>query len=191
VQPAGSLLGNLQQVNHAPKLVLTCHDRLPFVQPRLWADMALQGEVILRQRACSGCHALFWICEHCDRGQRYCSPACRSHARRQQRRGANDRYQRSPEGQLDHRDRQQKYRRRCRERTRVTDQGSLSIASSTPFGCGISPATPAAASSIFRATCVPRGPEKRPSPSPRCIVCGRSGRFVDPFPRIPRYPRSR
>ena len=31
--------------------------------------MALPGEVVLRQRICygSGCHAVFWICQHCDR----------------------------------------------------------------------------------------------------------------------------
>ena len=60
--------------------------------------MAFQGEVVLRQRVCHGnrCHAVFWVCEHCDRGQRYCSPACRAAARVQQRRRANGRHQRSP-----------------------------------------------------------------------------------------------
>ena len=48
---------------------------------------------------------------HCDRGQRYCSVACRPQARLQQRRCANCRHQRSPEGRLDHRDRQREYRR--------------------------------------------------------------------------------
>ena len=88
--------------------------------------MAIPGDVILRQRVCSsgGCHAVFWICQHCDRGQRYCGPTCRTQARLQQRRCANCRHQRSPEGRLDHRDRQREYRRR-QARTRVTDQGSF------------------------------------------------------------------
>ena len=62
--------------------------------------MGFDDEVILRQRVCrgSGCQAVFWICQHCDRGQCYCSPACRSQARLQQRRSANCRHQRSPEG---------------------------------------------------------------------------------------------
>ena len=53
--------------------------------------MDRHGEVVLRQRVCPavGCHAVFWICRHCDRGQRYCSDHCRSQARRGQRRRAN------------------------------------------------------------------------------------------------------
>src|SRR5271167_4519162 len=91
--------------------------------------MARHGEVILRQRACRGCHAVFWICPHCDRGQRYCCPSCQIQARRQQRRSANRRHQQSPEGRLDHRDRQRDYRYRRRIQARVTDQGSASLTS--------------------------------------------------------------
>jgi hypothetical protein len=45
--------------------------------------MTLYGETVLRQRVCrgSGCHAVFCICQHCDRGQCYCSVACRAAAR--------------------------------------------------------------------------------------------------------------
>jgi len=163
--------------HHASKLVLTCHDRLPFVQPRLRTGMAIHGEVILRQRVCrgSGCHAVFWICAHCDRGQRYCSLACRGEARLQQRRCANCRHQRSPEGRMDHRDRQREYRRR-RAQARVTDQGSLSIISPALCGCG-TPGTTRTAQNW---------PAQQPVWFLRCIICGRSGRFVDPFPRTPR-----
>jgi len=106
--------------------------------------MAIPGEVALRQRVCygGGCHAVFWICRHCDRGQRYCSPTCRAQARLQQRRDANCRHQRSPEGRLDHRDRQREYRRRHAQ-TRVTDQGSLSI---------LSPASSSTAVSAYQST---------------------------------------
>jgi hypothetical protein len=53
--------------------------------------MAVHPEVVLRQRVCRSqrCQTVFWICTHCDRGQRYCSADCRPEARRQQRRDAN------------------------------------------------------------------------------------------------------
>ena len=151
--------------------------------------MAAHGEVVLRQRVCrgSGCGAVFWICRHCDRGQRYCSAVCRDQARRGQLRRANCRYQQSPEGRLDHCDRQREYRRR---KACVTDQGSLSITSPPSFGCG----TPETTSLI-------RGDdpvivlvqswwsERPPTPMFCCIVCRRSSRFVDPFPRYPRFER--
>ena len=78
--------------------------------------------VVFRLRSCraAGCGALFWICRRCDRGHRYCSVRCRQQVRRQQCREANRRHQQSPEGRLDHRDRQRAYRRRPE---RVTDQG--------------------------------------------------------------------
>ena len=139
--------------------------------------MEVHGEVILRQRVCgsSSCQAVFWICQHCDRGQRYCSSACRDQARLQQRRCANCRHQRSREGRLDHRDRQREYRRR-RTWARVTDPGSLSIISPSPCGYGNPGSRP-----TVRGWCVQQPPRFL-----RCIVCGRRGRFVDPFPRIPR-----
>jgi hypothetical protein len=146
--------------------------------------MAFQGEVVLRQRVCRGnrCHAVFWVCEHCDRGQRYCSPACRAAARVQQRRRANGRHQRTPEGRQDHRDRQREYRRRqCQ--LRVTDPSSASIISPARLVCGNVAATPRAGLGI------PDALGRRPHPSVlvlRCVICGRSGYWVDPFPRIPR-----
>lgn len=146
--------------------------------------MAVHGEVVLRQRVCRGseCHAVFWVCEHCDRGHRYCSPACRDAARLQQRRRANCRHQRSPEGRLDHCDRQREYRR-GQARTRVTDQSSLSIISPAPLPCGTTGSTPIAVSATPD---VQRRPESRPVQILCCIICGRSGCWVDPFPRIPR-----
>jgi len=145
--------------------------------------MAVQREVVLRQRVCSGrgCQTVFWICIHCDRGQRYCSPACRGEARRRQHRAANRRYQLSPEGRLDHRDRQQQYReRRCRPH--VTDQSSLSPISPAPFGCGEKIPTPAA---VALRAWAPGRLETRAELRPRCSICGRPGRFVDPLPHIP------
>src|SRR5215467_6584811 len=99
--------------------------------------MAVQEEVVLRQRVCRNqrCQAVFWICTRCDRGQRYCSAACRLEGRRQQCRDANRRHQGSPEGRLDHRDRQRTYRKRYAT-SRVTDQSSPSVISPAPFSCG-------------------------------------------------------
>jgi hypothetical protein len=41
---------------------------------------AAHGGVVLRQHLFLRCEALFLLCEHCDRGHRYCSLACRNTA---------------------------------------------------------------------------------------------------------------
>ena len=152
--------------------------------------MAVHGEVVFRQRVCRGreCHAVFWICQHCDCGQRYCSPAGRDQARIEQHRRANGRHQRSPEGRLDPRDRQREYRRRCAQRAsqaRVTDQGSLLIASPVNIPEWDTRSTRLAVRRGAAAVFARRWPENRPGRRLHCILCGRRGRFVDPFPRIP------
>ncbi len=124
--------------------------------------MATGEQVVLRQRQCRGesCGAVFYLCRPCDRGQRYCSERCREKSRREQRRAANRRHQRSDEGRLDHRDRQREYRLRLVRR--VTDHGSGGeVSSSTlrsltewPFESG---------AEVF------------------CRLCGRRGTLVDPF----------
>lgn len=188
MRPAGFRLGNPVTGHHASKLVLTCHGSVAVVQPHLRTRMAAHGEVVLRQRVCRGigCQAVFWICQQCDRGHRYCSPACRAQARMEQRRSANCRHQRSQEGRLDHRDRQREYRQRRAGRTRVTDQGSQSIASPASCGCGISRSIQVAVQPRRSAAFVQRRPLQRAVPFLRCVLCGRSSHFVDPFPRIPR-----
>jgi hypothetical protein len=103
-------------------------------------------------------------------------------ARRRQHRAANRRYQQSPEGRLDHRDRQQQYReRRCR--SRVTDQSSLSVISPAPCGCGETITPPTV---VALRVWLPNRLETSAGPWLRCSICGRPGRFVDPFPHIPR-----
>lgn len=149
--------------------------------------MAVHGEAVLRLWVCLGseCCAVFFLCSHCDRGQRYCSLACRQQARLRQRRCANRRHQQSPEGRLDHRDRQRKYRQRRSQQAshgRVTDHSSLSITCPALSLCGEAPRSGGAL--------LPLWPAKPPSPDVtrwlRCRICGRAGRFIDPFPRIPR-----
>ncbi len=178
--------GDLRQAT-TYKLVLACHGAVAVVQSRLGTRMAAPGEVVLRQRVClgSGCRAVFFLCSHCDRGQRYCSLACRDQARLRQRRCANRRHQRSLEGRLDHRDRQREYRRR-QAQARVTDQGSLLIASSASSRCGPEQAIPVEVPDRSGAAARPRWPETRPGVWLCCRICGRLGRFIDPFPRIPR-----
>jgi len=113
--------------------------------------------VILRQRRCRACEGVFCICCHCDRSQCYCSSACREQARRQPRRAANRRHQKTEGGRQAHRIRQRNYRLR-QASVRVTDHGSQSIIRS--------------------------GPPDRPRVS-HCAVCGRFGRWIDPFAAIP------
>jgi hypothetical protein len=139
--------------------------------------MAVHGEVPLKLRHCCnwGCGAPFPICACCDRGQRYCSQACRAQARVRQRRAANRRHQQSAEGQLDHRDRQRRYR--CRRHTkRVTDQGSQIV----------DPPSPSKREEVIRQWAASRFELRPRRPSVfelRCVVCGRPGRLLDPFPR--------
>jgi hypothetical protein len=141
---------------------------------------AVHGEAVLRQRVCLGgeCHAVFFICAHCDRGQRYCSTPCREHTRVRQRRCANSRHQQCPEGRLDHRDRQRDYRCRRQVHAGVTDQGSLSIISPASFEGG--------AADPQENLPIPQSwPEVQPALPLRCRICGRIGRLIDPFPRTP------
>ena len=62
-------------------------------------------EVVLRRLTCHwpDCGLVFYICNSCYRGHRYCGKTCRKKARREQRRRANRRYRQSLEARLDHR----------------------------------------------------------------------------------------
>lgn len=81
----------------------------------------------LRFATCGLCRRLFFLCTRCDRGRLYCGEVCSDEARQRALRAARSRHQRSPEGRLDHRDRQREYRERCR--LRVMDTGSEKLAS--------------------------------------------------------------
>jgi hypothetical protein len=65
----------------------------------------------------------------------------------------------------------------------VTDQSSLSVISPAPCGYGETIPTPVVANLRVR---FPGVLEKRAGLWLRCSVCGRPGRFVEPFPYIPR-----
>jgi hypothetical protein len=127
---------------------------------------------------------VFYLCRHCDHGQRYCRPHCRQKSRRLQRREANRRYQQSlgREGRLDHRQRQREYRERLK--ARVTDQSSLRA--SPCVNLTLPPAgDPAVA---------PLDPQRGLAPDASrltgptgwvvCQICGRRGRWINPFPEV-------
>jgi hypothetical protein len=64
---------------------------------------SLNGQYDLGQRCFDPtCNTLFTICASCDRGQRYCSDACRQRMRRQQLRASGRRYQASAAGRQNH-----------------------------------------------------------------------------------------
>jgi hypothetical protein len=126
--------------------------------------MAITEQIPLRQRFCraEACRSVFYVCRCCDRGQRYCSEQCREKARREQRRAANRRHQQSPEGRLDHRDRQREYRHR-RVARRVTDQRSGERGWALTLGFLKLAAAQSAGAELI------------------CCVCGRRGTLIDPF----------
>ena len=130
--------------------------------------MDKKAEVVFRQRFCFAdhCRAVFYLCRCCDRGQRYCSDHCREKSRRLQRRQANRKHQQSPEGRLDHRDRQRSYR----QRSRVTDQGSDAMRVSGTIPPPQTEDTEEADEN-----------EISMLPPPYCIVCGRNGAYIETF----------
>jgi hypothetical protein len=130
--------------------------------------MAEKDEEPLLVRTCVNekCGGVFFLCRRCDRGQRYCSEACRNCCRQEQRRRANRKHQQSPEGRLDHLDRQRAYRERLR---RVTDQSSESL-KTTVILAGRQ--EPEGVLSIGGSK-----PVAFPWP-PRCRICGRQSRWV-------------
>ncbi len=147
--------------------------------------MRQAAEDVLRQRVCRWreCNSIFWICRSCDRGHQYCSHDCRTQARREQRRAANRRHRKTPEGRLDQRDRQRAYRQRLASFS-VMDQGSpdaLASGSIIPPAC-----LPVAAFNSGRQVFEPK--RFHESGVPCCIICGRPGRFVNPFPMRREFP---
>ena len=155
--------------------------------------MVERSQIPLYQRRCRAeeCGAVFWVCRSCDRGQRYCSAACREVQRGRQRRTANRRHQQSPEGRLDHRDRQRAYRGRRRAKARVTDQGREPCSTSCSIGAPAATATCLSSSSTRSpAEKLRHGLSSRRSnrsfrrrSSVCCRVCGQPGLWFAPFGR--------
>ncbi len=73
---------------------------------------------------CERCHELVRICRHCDRGNRF-RPPCAPLARAEKQRAAGNRYQKTKNGRLNHKVRQEDYREKLRKK--VTHHGDLEI----------------------------------------------------------------
>ena len=138
---------------------------------------------VFRQRVCrfSPCRAVFYLCPHGDRGQQYCTPRCCEKSRRLQRREANRRYEQSlgPEGRLDHRQRQREYRQRLK--ARVTDQSSRQVSPCVNLRGPPAP-EPVEATPAFHLRSSPHGEASLGWVV--CQICGRQGRWVNPFPEV-------
>ena len=79
---------------------------------------------------CAGCSRLTIICNHCDRGNIYCSPECSQKTRRCKQRAANKRCQGSRAGRKKHAERSSRYRARIRIAAHQTTLASRRLVSS-------------------------------------------------------------
>lgn len=93
--------------------------------------MSRQDAVIEEARRfhCGSCAREVWVCTGCDRGQRYCSPACALQARRQSSRRAGREFRGREPGRLGNARRQREWywrHRAARQKTgeNLTHQGS-------------------------------------------------------------------
>jgi hypothetical protein len=151
----------------------------------------------LRLARCPRCQRLFAICSHCDRGHVYCGPPCSLGARRDSLRRARRRHRCSPEGRLDHRDRERGRRRRKRLfRARVGDHPS---ATPSPEIKLVPALAPSGISTVETPTKRVEKVEIQDAPRPLpvaasfrvardryCRVCGSSGRWFRTAPVSPR-----
>lgn len=92
----------------------------------------------LRARWCRRGGELFLVCRSCDRGQQYCSEACREPARQAQKAAARRRHQESPEGRADHRDHQRALRERQRTVMDQPSEGGVEVDMLTAVGLAVS-----------------------------------------------------
>jgi hypothetical protein len=113
---------------------------------------------------CERCHELVRICRYCDRGNRFCPP-CAPLARAEKLCNAGKRYQKTNNGRLNHKVRQEKYRDRLEKN--VTHHGDLGITGEPKS----TTATKPCASKVHY-----ERPKYSPQPSSRpgcCDFCGR------------------
>ena len=95
------------------------------------------GEPSYRLYNCRRCAVQVRICSRCDRGNIYCAGECAQIRRRESRRRASARYQRTRRGAHRHAARQRRWR--IRRRQEVTHQG---CARSSGYGSVSQPPTP-------------------------------------------------
>lgn len=76
------------------------------------------------EKICPRCRSRFSICQHCWRGQKYCSSLCSQTSRQEKLRANNQRYANSKKGRIQARLRQQKFRTKIKKIKNVTDQST-------------------------------------------------------------------
>jgi hypothetical protein len=155
----------------------------------------------LRQGRCAWCHAIFHICQFCDRGHIYCQQKCSNLGRIRSVRRARKRHQATPEGKKDHAERQRRYR--WRRKKSVTDQGSNALAPSSTVPTAVSltlsnqdtgeiagKESSNASNSGFLQASSPKNPPL--SKAACCCICGHCSIFVrfDWLPRHHRRPKN-
>jgi len=142
----------------------------------------ISHEQPFRQRFClsSGCGVMFFVCPHCDRGQRYCGDECRQRSRLEQIRAASRRYQRSSEGRQGHWDRQRSYRqRKAIAATTLTAESVTHQGSQEESGAGNLPLL-----SLTEALASIRKRRRKPLSKTGlliCQFCEQIGIFLNPF----------
>ena len=93
----------------------------PLLSSARGGALRIESEPTYRLYSCQRCRIQVRICRRCDHGNIYCAGACSLMRRRESRRRAQARYQRTHRGALRHAARQRAWRAR-REQT-VTDHG--------------------------------------------------------------------
>ena len=125
----------------------------------------------LRVRNCPRCKKQFAICRSCDRGHVYCSKRCSRRARWESLREARRRHRKSPDGRLDHQDRERARRARKQITQRsVGDHGSADGSTSCSVTAPPSLASDSAGQNI--------GGDAENENDLRCAICGTPGRFI-------------
>lgn len=112
----------------------------------------------LKTIQCKRCHEIFFVCNHCWRGQAYCCDKCRQAAHREAHNKRQRKYRQTPKGRQAH-CRQEK-NRRLRKTKKTMDDASSTL----PVQHDNDP--------VERLFC-----------PPCCRFCGRQGTIVDGFPR--------
>lgn len=156
----------------------SCHGEAPAVQFLTATAVAQRSlDESFREERCGHCLRVFYACSNCDHGQLYCPGSCKEDARTLSKRAARTRHQESPEGREDHREAQQRYRDRCAERLRVTDQGGREVDKTETVPARMEPSAELPAEAQPRAGSG-NAEVARSSGVVWCAFCGRESRWV-------------
>jgi hypothetical protein len=126
---------------------------------------------------CERCHELVRICRYCDRGNRFCPP-CAPLARAEKQRAAGKRYQKTENGRINHKVRQENYREKLRKK--VTHHGDLEITGERESAT----ATKQASEIHYERRSYSPQPPSRPR---RCDFCGRLCKHSESTQPLSRY----